>query len=50
MKPSCALTGIGYPTDISFSTNSSGIYASRIRLYHTVLKTQEDYIQALRVA
>jgi len=45
----CGNTGIAYNSDIQFLPNGS-IAATRFMTYHTVLKTQTDYIDALRVA
>ena len=47
--PICPITGLAYMSDISFK-NSSYIQSSRFRSYHTILKNQSDYINALKVA
>lgn len=44
----CPITGLAYPTDVVFESNSTNtITASRFRFFHQVLTTQEDYINAL---
>eukprot|EP01091_Cochliopodium_minus_P015138 TRINITY_DN5297_c0_g2_i1.p1 TRINITY_DN5297_c0_g2~~TRINITY_DN5297_c0_g2_i1.p1 ORF type:complete len:739 (-),score=199.31 TRINITY_DN5297_c0_g2_i1:58-2274(-) len=47
--PICAITGEAYVSDIAFSS-SNDIISSRLRSYHTILKNQSDYINALKVA
>eukprot|EP01087_Luapelamoeba_hula_P018260 TRINITY_DN5868_c0_g1_i1.p1 TRINITY_DN5868_c0_g1~~TRINITY_DN5868_c0_g1_i1.p1 ORF type:complete len:1312 (+),score=147.15 TRINITY_DN5868_c0_g1_i1:59-3994(+) len=45
----CKLTGQAYPADVKYNPDGT-IQATRLRLYHSVLKTQEDFVNALRVA
>ena len=49
VSDSCTLLGLGYLSDV-VPNNGSVLTVSRIRMYHSVLKTQQDYINALKVA
>jgi len=52
VNDNCKLTGIAYPTDIVFDPSSTSytgfIKTSRFRLYHSVLQTQQDFINAMK--
>jgi Niemann-Pick C1 protein len=44
----CPITGQAYPSDVVFMDNGSAINASRFRFFHTVLTTQQQFINALK--
>ena len=45
------MAGIAYQGDIVWAdANRTQIKVTRLRLYHTVLRTQQDYIDAMKAA
>ena len=52
INSNCNITGLQYLSDIKFSSNSENsfeITASRYKFYFSPLKTQSDYITALKM-